>query len=126
MFGADGRVRGVKATGNTIDPGKPRTLVAIQDAKFRVIHYYDHNGKPVSQIVMEMNGEYYAPVNSIEWVAGLRQVSQWMKDKIRDFDLQNISEELPKNDSVDVINNSHNPVASRIAAETDAILKGRA
>ena len=69
-----------------------------------------------------MGGEFYTPVNAVEWCAELRKVSGWMQEKIYAYDRERQGVEVPSGDSVDVL---PNPIGQRIAAEADSIVKSR-
>jgi len=97
------RMQGVQS--NSVEPsGAPKTIAAIEPMEQMAIHYYDENGRPVSNVLIRVGGKFYFPPNGIEWVKSLKPAAEWVqkaaKRLVGDPPKNN---QLPAQDEVDVM-----------------------
>lgn len=85
------------------DNGTPNTIVGIEEARMRVVHYFDDRGRATNEILLEIDGLLYTPPNSIEWCGALRQLSGKQLELIRTYDAKRVPTKLPEGDAVDVV-----------------------
>jgi hypothetical protein len=75
--------RGVTAPqnqGNPANAGPANTVIQAVEVKFVAVEFFNGEGRRGTDILLEMNGEYYAPPNSAQWAAALKGVAKWMKE----------------------------------------------
>lgn len=101
MFGQQSGVKGTSQA--PIEKGQPGTLIGVQEARIRIMFYFDDRGNATGEVLMEIDGETYAPPNSIEWFKNLRKVPKWQKKLLEKFDSKNAPFTPPAEDAVDVM-----------------------
>lgn len=80
------RSRGVTAPTNQGSPaneGTPNTVVNAFEVKFVAVEFFDASGRRNTDVLLELNGEYYSPPNSQAWAAALKGVTSWLSKGIK-------------------------------------------
>jgi hypothetical protein len=96
--------KGVKPAGRAQqDAGAPNTIAGIDEARLKVVHYFDERGRPTSEVLMEIGGRLYTPINSIEWAGALRVLSGKQLERIKVFENKRAPTGLPDGVQVDVM-----------------------
>lgn len=97
------RMQGVQR--NTTDvSGAPKTIVAIEAMEQMVVHYFDENGRPVTNVLVRVGGKFYFPPNGVEWAKSLKPAADWVQNAAKrlvgDPPKNN---HLPSEDDVDIM-----------------------
>ena len=90
MFNTNRGVTAPQNQGNPANAGPANTVVQAIEVKFVAVDFFNGEGRRSTDVVLEMNGEYYAPPNSAQWAAALKGVGKWMKE--------GIAKKLPRGD----------------------------
>jgi hypothetical protein len=123
MFGESGnplRPVGVKiAEAGEKGQGRPQTLIQVHPARMFIAQFYDEHGREDAITMVEMNGEFYAAPNAVEWTRRLRPISRWLRDQLKGKLADNKPVDVPADDTVDIMDDEDdkNPIAERIAKE---------
>lgn len=68
--------------GSPANEGPANTVIHAIEVKFVAVEFFDGNGRRGTDVLLEMNGEYYAPPNSAQWAAALKGAAKWMREGI--------------------------------------------
>jgi flagella basal body P-ring formation protein FlgA len=73
--------RGVTVPANQGRPaneGSPNTVISAMRCTTVLVEYFDQNGRRTTDALIEANGNYYRPDNSIAWAGSLKAVNPWL------------------------------------------------
>jgi len=78
MFNAAKGVTVPTNQGSPANEGSPNTVIGAMRANIVLVEYFDQNGRRTRDALLEANGNYYRPDNSVEWARSLKNVSAWL------------------------------------------------
>lgn len=69
--------------GNPTNQGAPNSVVSAMRVSTILVEYFDQNGRHVIDAVLEANGNYYRPDNSVAWANSLKPLNEWLVKGVR-------------------------------------------
>lgn len=83
MYSSNRGVTSPVNQGLPANQGEANTVISAMPARMILVEYYDQNGRYTVDTVLEANGEFYAPPNSVAWTRDVKPVTKWLSQGVR-------------------------------------------
>jgi hypothetical protein len=83
--------------------GTPNTVLHVLKGETFAVNYVDEQGRVRAAVVTKFGDTVYFAANSEQWASQLRPASDWMQKAIESKIIHLSTEDIPKEDTVDVV-----------------------